>query len=282
MGRMSAAAVLAQITDLHIRERGQLAYGRFDTAPYLRAAIAALGALKGLRQQPHALVLSGDLVDHGGAEEYDHLAELLRPLAAMQMPTYLMPGNHDDREVLRRAFPAHRYLGDGEFVQYVVDIGAPGGLCLVALDTVEAGASAGRLCAKRLQWLAATLSRLKGRSVIIAMHHPPFRTLIGHMDRIGLVEGGEELARLVAAHGGVERIVCGHLHRSIVSAFAGTIASTAPSPAHQVCLDLEPEAAGAWILEPPGFHLHAWSGPGQLVTHVAAIGAFDGPHPFSD
>ncbi len=66
-----------------------------------------------------------------------------------------------------------------------------------------------------------------------------------------------------------------------VTGFGGTVACTAPSPAHQVCLDLAPDAASAWTLEPPGFHVHAWSGPGRFVTHVAAIGDFDGPHGFT-
>lgn len=270
--------LLAQITDLHIREPGQLAYRRLDTAPYLRAAVAALGRL---RQRPHAVVLSGDLADKGSAAEYRHLAQLLEPIAAMGLPLYLMPGNHDEREQLRSSFPAHsHYLGEGEFLQYAVDIGAPGGLVLVALDTVEPRASHGRLCRRRLDWLEGTLQALAGRAVVVAMHHPPFETLIGHMDAIGLVEGAGELAEIIAAHGGVERVICGHLHRSIFTGFAGTVASTAPSPAHQVCLDLAPDAASAWTLEPPGFHLHAWSGAGRFVTHVAAIGEFDGPHSF--
>ena len=36
----TALTLLAQISDTHIREPGQLAYGRIDTAPYLRDAIA--------------------------------------------------------------------------------------------------------------------------------------------------------------------------------------------------------------------------------------------------
>jgi len=245
------------------------------------------------------VVLTGDLTDFGRAAEYEHLAELLAPLS---MPLFLLPGNHDDRAQLRHRFAAQADLGDGEFVQYSVQLDGQGrrpdepalrpgeqslrpgeqGLRLVALDTVEPGASHGRLCAKRLQWLADTLDRHRGESVVIAMHHPPFETLIGHMDRIGLLEGADALAEIVARHPTVERVICGHLHRTIYSRFGGTVASTAPSPAHQVCLDLAPDAASAWILEPPGFHLHAWSGPGRLVTHVAAIGRFDGPHPFHD
>ena len=272
--------LLAQLTDLHIREPGRLAYGRLDTAPYLRAAVQAVTQL---RQVPQALVLTGDLTDFGRAAEYEHLASLLAPLQnPPQMPLYLLPGNHDDRDQMRRSFAHHTYLGQGDFLQYTVSLGEPGGLRLVTLDTVDTGASAGRLCQRRLQWLDSTLRKHRGEPIVIAMHHPPFQTLIGHMDRIGLLQGAHELAEIVAAHPNVERVICGHLHRTIYTRFAGTVASTAPGPAHQVCLDLANNADSAWTLEPPGFHLHAWTGPGQLVTHVAAIGTFDGPHPFHE
>ena len=267
--------LLAQLTDLHIREPGRLAYGRLDTAPYLRAAVQAIEALP---QRPHAVVLTGDLTDFGRAAEYEHLARMLAPLS---MPQFLLPGNHDERAQLRRSFKEHAYLGDGEFVQYSVSLGEHG-LQLLALDTVEPGAPHGRLCPKRLQWLSDALDSHRGEPVVIAMHHPPFETLIGHMDRIGLLDGADELAEILAGHPAVERVICGHLHRTIYSRVGGAVVSTAPSPAHQVCLDLAPDAASTWILEPPGFHLHAWSSPGRMVSHVAAVGRFDGPHPFHD
>lgn len=267
--------LLAQLTDLHIREPGRLAYGRLDTTPYLEAAVRALLQLP---QRPQAVVLTGDLCDFGRAEEYAQLARLLAPLTDAGVPYYLLPGNHDDRAQLRLSFPGHHYLGRDGFIQY--DIALTDGLHLLALDTVETGHSGGSLCAQRLQWLEQRLLELRGQSVVVAMHHPPFATGIGHMDDIGLGRGAEALATLLSEHPHVERVICGHLHRSISTCFGGTLASTAPSPAHQVCLDLDPNAASAWTLEPPGFHLHAWFGSGRLVTHHAAIGAFDGPHPF--
>lgn len=273
------ALMLAQITDLHLREPGRIAYGRLDTAPYLSAAIQALLEL---RPRPDAVVLTGDLTDFGRAEEYAHLSQRLEPLDHAGIPYFLMPGNHDDREALRRSFPEHRYLGEAGFVQYTVPIGASGPLRLVALDTVHHGHSEGRLCAERLRWLDDTLRRHAGEPIVLAMHHPPFTTLIAHMDRMGLLQGTDELAEIVKAHPNVERIICGHLHRTIHARFAGTVASTAPSPAHQICLDLAPDAPAAWTLEPPGFHVHAWGGPGRLVTHAAVVGRYPGPYPFDD
>lgn len=269
--------ILVQLTDLHIREPGRLAYGRIDTAPYLARAVQSVLAL---RQPPDAVVITGDLTDFGRAAEYAHLARLLAPLATM--PVYLLPGNHDDRDQLRRSFPDHAYLGTGAdthgFVQYSVRVGA---LRLLTLDTCVPGASHGTLCERRLAWLEAQLDACRHEPVVVAMHHPPFQTLIGHMDEIGLLEGADALEALLRRYTNVERVICGHLHRAIDVRFGGTIASTSPAQAHQVCLDLAPDAASAWTLEPPAFRVHAWSGR-RLITHLAASGSFEGPYPFHD
>ena len=272
---------LVQLTDTHIREPGRLAYGRIDTAPYLRAAVASVLAL---RQRPDAVVITGDLVDFGRPAEYAHLAELLAPL---DMPVHLLPGNHDDRAELRRAFPndaglagqGAEWAGEGDFIQYSV---AVGGLRLIALDTSVPGAPYGLLCAERLAWLEAELLRRAHQPVVLAMHHPPFGTLIGHMDAIGLREGGPALEALIRRFPNVERVICGHLHRAIEVRFGGSIAATAPGPAHQVALDLRPEAPSEWMLEPPAFRVHALPVGGRLVSHLAPIGEFAGPYPFHD
>lgn len=266
-------ALLAQLSDPHIREPGRLAYGRINTAPFLAAAVAAVGRLP---QTPDAVVVTGDLTDFGRADEYAHLAKLLAPLT---MPVYLMPGNHDDRQQLRRSFPAHGYLGTDGFINYSVPVG---GLQLLALDSVQPGKSHGVLCDQRLQWLEKELLANQHRPVIVALHHPPFDTFIGHMDAIGLLEGRDALEALLRRFTNVERVISGHLHRAIDTRFGGTIAGTAPSTAHQVCLDLASNAASAWCLEPPGFLLHALGANQRLVTHQATIGAFAGPFPFHD
>jgi hypothetical protein len=53
------------------------------------------------------------------------------------------------------------------------------------------------------------------------------------MDRIGL-DGADALAAIIARHSQVERVIAGHLHWPITVRFAGTVASTCPSPLHQL------------------------------------------------
>jgi 3',5'-cyclic-AMP phosphodiesterase len=47
-----------------------------------------------------------------------------------------------------------------------------------------------------------------------------------------------------------------------------------------VALDLSPEAASRFKMEPPAFQLHAWRPGMGVVSHTAYIGDFAGPYPF--
>ena len=265
--------LLAQISDLHIKRPGVRAYGVVDTGAFLERCVARLNALV---PRPDAVLITGDLTDFGHADEYRHLRELLAPLA---MPRYLMPGNHDERAALRQSFDADAYLFEGgEFVQYTVDLGA---LRIIALDSQDPGEGGGHLCAARLAWLSDQLERARHRAVVVALHHPPFKTGIGHMDSVALRDAdGAKLAALLRGHANIERVVCGHVHRPIHMRFGGTIVSSAPSVAHQVVLDLRPDAPSAFNLEPPAFALHYWVPGAGLVSHQAYVDRFDGPYPF--
>jgi 3',5'-cyclic AMP phosphodiesterase CpdA len=262
--------ILAQISDLHIKPQRRLAYGVVDTAAMLEQCVAALLQLK---QRPDAVIATGDLVDLGRPEEYGLLREILAPLGSL--PLYLLPGNHDERGALRAAFPEHGYLRQWEpFLQYAIEDHP---LRLIGLDTVIPGQGGGELCAQRLAWLDRTLAQ-SDRPTVVALHHPPFVTGIGHMDRVCL-SGTEGLAQVLMRHPQVTRLIAGHLHRPITCSFGGTVVSVSPSPAHLVALDLSIDAPDDFVMEPPGFLLHAQTASG-LVTHTAYIGDFAGPYPF--
>jgi len=84
----------------------------------------------------------------------------------------------------------------------------------------------------------------------------------------------------VRTHGNVERVMCGHVHRPIQVRWAGTLASTAPSTAHQATLDLRPVDTLSMTMEPPGISLHLWRDGTGLITHVSHVGNYGGPQPF--
>src|SRR6516162_3554981 len=122
----------------------------------------------------------------------------------------------------------------------------------------------------QLAWLDATLAAQPERPTIIMMHHPPFATGITFMDNYSL-DDAAAFAEVVRRHPQIERILCGHLHRAIDRRFAGTVAGSAPSTAHQIRSNLVPGARISFNFEPPGYQLHIWQ-DGSLVTHTALFG----------
>ncbi len=224
------------------------------------------------------MIASGDLTDCGLVEEYELLRDILKPLA---MPVYLIPGNHDRRESMRLVFGGDGYLPQisskgGEFLHYTVE-DQP--LRLIALDTVVPGKGHGEMDAPRLAWLKARLDEQPERPTFIVMHHPPFPTGLQHMDSINC-RNAPAMAEILRGRANIERVACGHHHRSIQIRWAGTIGSVAPSVAHQVVLDLQPHDDATFTMEPPGYHLHLWQPESGVITHTAFIGQFAGPYPF--
>jgi hypothetical protein len=151
---------------------------------------------------------------------------------------------------------------------------------LLALDTLVAGEHHGLLCDERLAWLDARLSEAPDRPTVVFMHHPPFATGIPPMDRYGL-RRPETLGAIIRQHPQVERILCGHLHRPIQVRWHGTVATTAPSTAHQVALNLE-EMPLAFVMEPPACQLHLWEPGTGLISHTSYVGDYPGPYPFRE
>jgi 3',5'-cyclic-AMP phosphodiesterase len=261
--------LIAQLSDFHLRPHGKAANRLVETN---MLAVRALRAVAALRPAPDVVLLTGDLTDRGEPGAYDLLARLLA--GAGLPPVFAIPGNHDDRAALRAALPWVPETGG--FLHHAID-SFP--VRLVLLDTLVPGASHGELCAARLDWLESTLAAAPDRPTLIAMHHPPFATGIGHMDRIAL-RAPEAFAAMLARHKQVELVVCGHVHRAIMSRVGATPVCIAPSVAHQIVLELGADALSAFAMEPPSYLLHQWSPQGGFVTHTALVDTYPGPFPF--
>jgi Icc protein len=262
-GRARSAVLLAQISDLHFLPEGTLAFGRVDTAGCLERAIDHLNALA---PAPAAVLITGDLTNDGDASVW---AELMSRLGRLRAPVHAVPGNHDDRELMRAAF-AHlgRFPAEGP-LRFAVELGP---LRLIGLDSLVPGQPGGRLGPDQLAWLDEQLGRVPERPTLVALHHPPFRTGIEHMDAM-MLEDGEALAELVGRHPQVLRVLCGHVHWSIQCRFAGTLGQIGPGVAHAVQLTLA-GAPSRWVLEPPAVLLHEWRDGRGLVSHLDYIGDF--------
>jgi 3',5'-cyclic-AMP phosphodiesterase len=248
---MPKPVLLAQLSDLHIggNENG------VDPRPRLEAVVEAVRLLP---NRVDAVLVSGDLTDDGAEAGYETAREIL---ARFEMPVHVLPGNHDDRGRIRRAFGLP---GSGdEPVNYSVGVGE---LRLVALDSNVPGQDPGAFPPGQLEWLDAELGAEPQRPTLLAMHHSPLATGNSAWDRINLLAAEREaVAGVVGRHPQVRAIVGGHLHRVAASALAGCPVLSAPSTYLQAIPDFEAddvEFGGS-----PGFALHVLN-DGVLSSQV--------------
>src|SRR3974390_872082 len=211
---------IAQITDLHIKAPGVLAYTRVDTASALSRCIETLNAFS---PPPDLVVISGDLADTPTAQEYAHLNQLLGEL---RLPFVATPGNHDDRALMRAALPGQNFSQPNGALN---SVHAVGDIDVLLADSSVPGRPYGLLDEATLAWLDMTLGHSKTRPALLFLHHPPFLAGIGHMD-VQNLKNADALAAVLARHPRVRLIASGHVHRSVASTFAGRQGSICPAP----------------------------------------------------
>jgi 3',5'-cyclic AMP phosphodiesterase CpdA len=206
--------------------------------------------------------MSGDLADNAADDEYELVRELL---ARVGVPVYVLPGNHDHRDTLRRHFDLPGAMGTP--VQYGVDLGP---LRLVVLDSTRLGEDRGELDAERLRWLDTELAGAPDRSTLLALHHPPVSTGIAAWDEIGLPAADRRaLADVLHRHPQVRRVVAGHLHRTMTAELAGRVVLAVPSTYVQTRLSFNSDEIET-AAEPLGFAVHALL-HGELASHVQPV-----------
>ena len=249
---MSRPLLLVQVSDPHIG-------GEWAAPDPIAGLAAAVDAIQALPDRPDAVVVTGDLAEHATPDEYELVREQLARIGA---PVHALPGNHDDRSVLRETFSLP---GDAsEPVNYAVDAGP---LRLVVLDSTRPGEDRGELDEQRLAWLDATLTEEANRPTVIALHHPPLATGSAAWDAIGLPTGDRlALGEILERHPQVERLVGGHVHRAIAGELCGRVVLAAPSTYVQARLDFNADRI-AFGDDPAAFAVHVLA-DGRIASYV--------------
>lgn len=249
--------LIAQITDTHLTENGTLAQNAVDTLPKMEAVIASIN---GLKVQPDVVLITGDLADDEHPDGYAQLARLRGELAP---PSFVIPGNHDNRLLMRKHF-SELPGGGMEPIQYAIE---DFDVRIVGIDTVMPGFDRGELCQDRLDWLENCLAKESDKPTLIMMHHPPFRTYIDELDEFGIDTGLERFEQIVLKNPQIVRIICGHVHRSIQTVFANRLCSIAPAVSFDQALGLGPDGIKGFHFGSPRYELHQFTGTG-FVSHT--------------
>ncbi|QGZ52707.1 MULTISPECIES: metallophosphoesterase [Streptomyces] len=237
--------VIAHLSDIHI-----------DSSPRSAERTRAVMAyLESLHVDLDAVVVTGDIADHGLESEYARVRELLRT----RHPLLVCPGNHDRRdafrEVLLGAPPAAR---PGTPVNQVL---RRDGFVLALCDSSVPGEDEGFLADETLDWLDGVLDETPdGVPVLVGFHHPP--TALGMPFVDGIRQFGEDrLAERTASRPGIAAFLCGHAHTAAATTFAGRPLLVAPGVISSSKLPWEP-------YEHPNDHVYRDEMAPSLAFHV--------------
>ena len=259
---------IIQISDPHIVPHGQLAYGRVDTAVSLSECVNTINRILPQIGPVDMAIVTGDLTDFGTDEEYQRFRQIMAPL---EIPYRAIPGNHDKLEAMRTGFSDQDWMpetGPINWIQELTD------LVLIGLDSSVTGNPHGHLGDATLGYLQKCLNAAGGKTVIVGVHHPPFLTGKEKMD-IQNLRDSTKLRQILSGYQGEVKLICGHVHRNIVTLFGNVICQIAPGTSHAVTMDQRVDAPNCLTREPGGFLLHEIRG--GLVSHNIPVGKFDGP-----
>ncbi len=210
----------------------------------------------GLR--PDHVIVTGDHTHDELPETYAAVREELAPFLDR---LWVLPGNHDDRVVLRAAF-GDRIPADGNG-RVTFSFRAGDWLCL-GLDTQVPGAVGGRLGAEQVDWIRAQLADHRPRAAVLFMHHPPVDLGLAWLDRIG-VEDADLLRALLVEEPRIRLVCCGHVHHESSNRVGSAEVVTVPSTG----LQFSPTGDVAeFVTAPPGYRLIELGDDGYSTTVV--------------
>ena len=265
--------LIAQISDIHIVKMGGKTLG---VAPMEANLKQVVGHINQLVPRPDLVLVTGDITDHGTKDEAVNAAQLLGQL---NCPFYVIPGNHDDRNVLWAEFGGSACpIRSSNFINYVIDEHE---VRLIGMDSTIENAQGGELCAERLAWLEEILAAEPDHPTLIFMHHPPVKCGVIESDLDGFL-GADAFGAIVEDYSCIERIVCGHIHLPTFARFHGTIVSTAPSIGIRLGLDLTMKKESEFFLDAPGYQLHHWTRYNNLITHTISLNDAEGPFAYEE
>lgn len=240
--------LLAHISDTHID----------GEARSKERAERVLEHLYLLKRPLDAILLTGDIADHGTPAEYEIVADLLRN---SPYPVIHLPGNHDRREGYRKVLG-----GPDGFLNTAHDVA---GHRILALDSLIEGVDEGELATSTLAWLDERLTEAPEVPTLVAFHHPPVRMHQARVDQ-WMLRNGAELASVLKGHSQVLALLTGHTHTAAASTFAGLPVLIAPGVVSTLRLDWESGESITTLDAPPGIAYHVVE-DGRVMTHWRTV-----------
>lgn len=212
---------IVQVTDPHLFRDPD---GVLAGVPTWQTFRAVLRQIEHRHNDFDYLILTGDLAQD---EEFETYLMLREALGDWLERCRIIPGNHDDRANLRKAFPELFPQEEGPLTFSL----STGGWNIIGLDSHLPGETKGHVDANQLKWLKHELRKDPSARALLFVHHPPIAINVKWLDNIGL-DGAYDLINLIQVSPQIKVICSGHVHRE----FTGTIGSAAVYTTPSTCV----------------------------------------------
>lgn len=230
------------ITDLHWHADPLFELMGVNTRASLKAVLDHANCVTGAYD---LILITGDLTQEPSRQAYTDLCQLLDTL---ETPVYVLPGNHDDPELMQQ------YL-NSQWVSTEPHIKLPHWQILL-LDSSQRGSDAGYLPESQIKYTQQILSANPGQHCLVAVHHQPVPIGSAWLDTMQ-ISNSEVLLQLLQEHRQVKALLWGHVHQTYADELNGLSLMATPA----TCRQFLPGSEG-FAIDP-----HKSSGYRQLTLH---------------
>lgn len=190
---------LLQISDCHLLAEAGEDYKGWNTYRMLQQLLAQI---RQREQDYSAILLTGDMSQHGDSDSYRRLIELF---SFCNKPIYALPGNHDEPKAM-----APMLDGSNIRCAHSADFGS---WQVLLLNSRVANEPAGFIESNELDKLRQQLDNSQDKPSLIAVHHHPLPVGSDWMDAL-ILQNGTELLQTLAPYPQVKAVIFGHVHQA--------------------------------------------------------------------
>lgn len=206
---------IGQISDSHIGKDGCLVQEIDVRKNFLTAYNSKF--MKNL----DLLVLSGDLADYAEPDAYSFIANVLKD---SKVPVCVIPGNHDNVEVMEKFFDLKGKVHNGKcYYRYDIE-----GQSIFFLDSAD-----GTVSSEQLSWLEEETAKVDGE-VLLFLHHPPCHCNHKFMDLRYSLKNMDEVQVTLAKIKNLKYIFVGHYHSEMKVELGDKTVFVTPSTQMQI------------------------------------------------
>ncbi len=244
---------LAQVTDSHIFADPEGCLLGLNTRDSFEAVCERV-MLEEWR--PDALLTTGDLSQDASPESYQYLADYFK---SMDIPTFWIPGNHDNPETMELYLTNNKVLSAKQVLI--------GHWQIILLDSSVKNKVHGYLEEEQLEFLERCLNRYPEKHAMISLHHQPIKIGSKWLDQIDL-HNAEEFQKVVSQYTQVKGVLWGHVHQDFYRTINGVPWIASPSSCVQFTPNTEDFSAGT---EAPGYRYLNLYSDGRIESVVHRI-----------